>query len=111
MMKLGCMSLSLRDLDVDAFIETCYRLSLDVIEFHTSAFPVTDAETLRQVKMKCLRKGLPIGYIGISNDFGKPEAQHAEQVALIKKWTDVAAFLSVPLVRVVAAYVPQDCAD
>jgi sugar phosphate isomerase/epimerase len=111
MMKLGCMSLSVRDLDSDGFIDMCYTMGLDVIEFHTSAFPDTTPETLRAVKMKCLRKGLPIGYIGISNNFGRPVAEHPEQVALIKKWIDVAAYLSVPLVRVFAAYVPKDCAD
>ena len=63
MMKLGCMSLSLRGLDVNAFIDTCRRLDLDMIELHTSALPATDAETLRAVKMRCLRAGLPIGII------------------------------------------------
>jgi sugar phosphate isomerase/epimerase len=111
MMKLGCMSLSLPGLDLNAFIDTCRGLDLDMIEFHTGAFPATDAETLRTVKMKCLKAGLPIGYLGISNNFGKPEAEHPEQVALIKKWIDVAAYLSVPLVRIFAAYVPQGCTD
>jgi sugar phosphate isomerase/epimerase len=111
MMKLGCMSLSLRSLPIEAFIETCYRLGHDVIEFHTSAFPDTEPGTLRDIKMKCLRKGMPIGYIGISNNFGKPEAEHPEQIALIKKWIDVAASMSVPLVRVFAAYVPKECTD
>jgi sugar phosphate isomerase/epimerase len=78
MMKLGCMSLSLPGLDLDAFIEVCYRMQLDVIELHTRAFPSTDPNTLRAIKMKCLRKGLPIGYLGISNDFGKPETEHPE---------------------------------
>jgi sugar phosphate isomerase/epimerase len=111
MMKLGCMSLSLRNLDAHAFIDTVADLGLDVIEFHTSAFPATDPDTLRAIKMHCLRRGLPVGYLGISNDFGKPEAQHPEQIALIKKWIDVAAFMSIPLVRVFAAYVPKDCPD
>jgi sugar phosphate isomerase/epimerase len=111
MMKLGCMSLSLPGLDLDAFIEACYQMQLDVIELHTRAFPSTDPNTLRAIKMNCLRKGLPIGYLGISNDFGKPETEHPEQVALIKKWIDVAAFLSVPLVRIFAAYVPKACVD
>src|SRR5262245_56489048 len=111
MMKLGCMSLSLRGLDANAFIDTCRKLDLDMIEFHTSAFPATDVETLRAVKKKCLQAGLPIGYLGISNDFGKPQAEHPEQVALIKKWIDVAAFLGVPLVRIFAAYVPKGCSD
>jgi sugar phosphate isomerase/epimerase len=111
MMKLGCMSLSLRGLDANAFIDACRKLDLDMIEFHTSAFPDTEVETLRALKKRCLQAGLPIGYLGISNDFGKPEAGHPEQVTLIKKWIDVAAFLGVPLVRIFAAYVPKGCTD
>jgi sugar phosphate isomerase/epimerase len=110
-MKLGCMSLSLPNLGVDAFIDTVASLGLDVIEFHTSAFKATDPDTLRAIKMRCMRRGLPIGYLGISNDFGKPERDHPDQIALIKKWIDVAAFMSIPLVRVFAAYVPKECAD
>src|SRR6478672_5964688 len=71
MMKLGCMSLSLRGSDANAFIDACRKLDLDMIEFHTSAFPDTKIETLRSVKKRCLQAGLPIGYLGISNDFGK----------------------------------------
>lgn len=111
MMKIGCMSLSIRNIDMDTFIQTVYNWGLDVIELHTSIFASTDPDYLREVKLKCLRKGLPIGYIGISNNFGKPQAQLPGEVELIKKWIDISAFMSVPLVRIFAAYIPQDVKD
>jgi hypothetical protein len=35
MMKLGCTSLSLPGLDLNASIDTCRELDLDMIEFQT----------------------------------------------------------------------------
>jgi len=96
---------------MDAFIQTCYDLGLDGLELHTSIFESTDPDYLREVKLKCLRRGLPIGYVAVSNDFGKPVEDHPGEVELIKKWIDVAAFLSAPMVRVFAASVRPDCED
>jgi sugar phosphate isomerase/epimerase len=110
-MKLGCLSLNFRNMGLDDFIATVVDLGLDVIEPHTSVFASTEPDYLREVKWKCLRAGLPIGYLAISNNFGVPPEKVPEQVALIKQWIDVAAFLSVPLVRIFAAYIPKDCTD
>ncbi len=110
-MKIGCLSLSLRGMDAETFIQTVYDWGLDVVELHTSAFASTEADYLRDLKLKCLKKGLPIGYLGVSNNFGKPEAELPAQVELVKRWIDVAAFMGVPLVRIFAAYIPKDCPD
>lgn len=111
MIKLGAMSLNLRDTPANEFAEIVYELGFDVIELHTSAFESTDIRYLRKLKMRLMEQGLPIGYIGISNDFGRPVDEHPEQIALIKKWIDVADFMSCPLVRVFGAYIPEDCKD
>ncbi len=111
MMKLGAMSLNVRNTTATAFAEIVYNLGFDVIELHSSAFESTDAAYLRELKCTLIRKGLPLSYIGISNNFGVPTAQHPEQIARIKQWIDVAVFMSCPLVRVFAAYVPDDCED
>jgi sugar phosphate isomerase/epimerase len=111
MMKLGAMSLNVRNTNATAFAQIVYDLGLDVIELHSSAFESTDVDYLRNLKKDLMKKGLPLGYIGVSNNFGRPVSEHPEQIALIKKWIDVAAFMSCPLVRVFAAYIPQDCKD
>lgn len=111
MMKIGTMSLNVKGATATDFAQIVYDLGFDVIELHNRAFESTDVNYLRELKMNLMRKGLPLGYIGISNNFGKPVAEHPEQIALIKKWIDVAAFMSCPIVRVFAAYVPADCDD
>ena len=111
MMKIGTMSLNVKRTTATDFAQIVYDLGFDVIELHSSAFESTDVTYLRELKMNLMRKGLPLGYIGVSNNFGKPVAEHPEQIALIKQWIDVAAFMSCPIVRVFAAYVPTDCKD
>ena len=111
MIKLGTMSLNVRGTTATEFAQIVSDLNLDLIELHSSAFESTDLDYLRNLKMDLQKKGLPLGYIGISNNFGVPVEQHPEQIALIKKWIDVASFMSCPLVRVFAAYIPEDCQD
>lgn len=111
MIKLGTMSLNVRNTTATAFAQIVYDLGFDVIELHSSAFESTDASYMRDLKKELMRKGLPLGYIGVSNNFGRPVAEHREQINLIKQWIDVAAYMSCPLVRVFAAYVPDDCED
>ncbi len=111
MIKLGTMSLNIKNTTASDFAQVVYDLGLDVIELHSSAFESTDVTYLRNIKKDLMRKGLPLGYIGISNNFGRPIDEHREQIELIKKWIDVADFMSCPIVRVFAAYIPKDCED
>jgi len=114
MIKLGCMSLSYRPnfsdgrLGFEKFIDTAYELGLDSISPHTSAFDSTDEAYLRDIRMRCLKRGLVITYIGISNNFGKPEPELPAEVEKVKEWIDVAARMGVPMVRNFAAWSRQD---
>lgn len=111
MMKIGAMSLNVKNTTAAAFARIVYDLGFDVVELHSSAFESTDVNYLRELKKDLMKKGLPLGYVGISNNFGVSADKHPEQIALIKKWIDVADFMSCPLVRVFAAYIPKDCQD
>ena len=112
MMKLGCMSLSYKEqfaageLDLLGFIERAYELRLDGVSLHTSAFASTERDYLRDVRLRCLRRGLAITYLGVSNNFGKPAAELPAEIAKVKQWVDVAAEMGVPLVRIFAAWIP-----
>lgn len=116
MMKLGCMSLSYQQqfnagkMDLFSFIERAYELRLDGIDIHVRAFASEEPEYLRKVRMRCLRRGLAISYLGVSNNFGVAEEELPAQVATVKEGVDVAAFMGVPMVRVFAAWV-RDGAD
>ena len=113
MKKLGCMSLSYKDqfasgeIDLIRFIDKAYALRLDGIDIHTRAFASIDPDYLRDIRMRCLQRGLAISYIGVSNNFGKPEAELPAVVDDVNHWVDVAASIGVPLVRVFAAWVPK----
>ena len=102
MMKLGCMSLSYKDqfangeIDLAGFIDRAHELRLDGIDIHTRAFASTEPAYLRDIRMRCLRRGLAISYIGVSNDFGRTGPELASAVEEVKSWVDVAAFMGVP---------------
>ena len=85
MMKLGCMSLSYKDqfangeIDLAGFIDRAHELRLDGIDIHTRAFASTEPAYLRDIRMRCLKRGLAISYIGVSNDFGRPVPELAQR--------------------------------
>lgn len=112
MIRLGCLSLSYRDafdagrVNLDRFIELASEMRLDAIDIHSNAFPATDAPTLRRIRRNCHERGLDLSYIGISNNFGKSGDALRQDVALVKKWVDVASEMGIPLVRVFAAWNP-----
>lgn len=113
MLKLGCMSLSYKDefaankLDLEQFIERAYQLGLDGLDIHTRAFASLDSAYLRGIRMRAFRRGLALSYIGVSSNYGKPQAELAAEVATTKEWIDVAEFMGIPLVRVFAAWIPE----
>ena len=114
MIKLGCMSLSYNKaisegrMDLLGFIDKAYELGLGGIDLHTGAFASEDTAYLRDIRMRCLKRGLAISYIGISNDFGKPLADLADEIDKVKHWIDVAEQMRVPLVRIFAAWERED---
>ena len=111
MIKIGCNYLSFRGMGVSTFIRTAYDLRLDMIDLHRSAFTSTDPEYLRGIKMLCLRLGLPIGYLGVSNRFVGTESELREHVDMCKESIDVAAFIGAPLIRVFGGHVAPEIED
>ena len=67
-----------------------------------------DPEYLRGIKMLCLRLGLPIGYLGVSNQFVGTESELRDQVDMCKESVDLAAFIGAPLIRVFGGHVPPE---
>ncbi len=111
MIKVGCNYLSFRNTDVESFVRIAYDLRLDVIDLHRSAFTSTEPEYLRGIKMMCLRLGLPIGYLGVSNRFVGIESELREHVDMCKESVDIAAFIGAPLIRVFGGHVPPEIQD
>lgn len=111
MMRLCCLSLSFKPefadkrLDAFKFIQLCDDLRLDGVDFNLASFDSLERDYLRRVKTECLRRGLTIACIGISNNFGRPAADQASVVADIRRGIDVAQFLGAPVVRLFAGSV------
>lgn len=113
MIRVGCMSLSYRDIwqpggtNLWRFLELATEMRLDGVELHSSALPDTEPATLRRVRQEAIARGLTITYLGISNNFGKSSDALKADVTATKRWIDVAAELRLPMVRVFAAWIPD----
>ena len=59
-------------MDLFSFIERCRTLDLDGIDIHSRDLASEDFPYLREVKQRCLRAGLPIACLGVSNNFALP---------------------------------------
>ena len=111
MIKIGSNYLSLQNTSVETFIKVAHDLRLDIVDFHQRAFASTNPEYLSNIKMLCLRYGLPIGYIGVSGLFIGTETQRQEHTQRCKDAIDLAASLGAPIIRVFCATVPEKNAD
>ena len=56
--------------DVDSFIDLAYELRLDIVDFRADVgFRSRELDYLRKIKVKCLKYGLPIGYLATVGHF------------------------------------------
>lgn len=110
MMKLSCTSISFKrafqrgELDLPRYVDLCRDLGLDGVDLNTTNIPSENPAYLKEVKFRCLRHGLSVACVSISNNFGKPEAELPGQLAMVKRWIDHALLLGAPQVRVFAGY-------
>lgn len=110
MMRLACTSLSVQRalrsgaLDLFSFIDFCRELDLDGVDLNATTMPREDDEYLKEVKLRCLKRGLSIACLSISNDFGRRAEELPQQVDMTKRWIDHALLLGAPQVRVFAGY-------
>ena len=111
MIKIGCNSLALRDLSAEDFIRTAAELRMDVVDFYCGVLASHEREYLASIRLLCLERGLPIGYIGANALLQGTAAENREQIADAKRQVDAAAFLGAPLIRVFCATVPATAPD
>ena len=107
-MKLGCSSSSYHGafragrLDLREWVRICAeQLEVDGIEFVDVHFPTTDRTYLRELKRQCVDLGLTVAGLAVTNDFGADDRRQQE-IEKVRQWTDVAAFIGAPIVRVFA---------
>ena len=113
MIKLSMQSLSYRDtfnagkITLLEIIDKAAEYQMDGVDLHFTHFASTDDDYLEEVKQACLKHGLHMCYIGVSNDFGKTGDDLREQIDLMKKWIDVAAKMGIPMVRAFGSWLAE----
>lgn len=113
MIKLTVLSLSYQrafqagNMDLFSFLDTCREVDLDGADLHARSFASEDEAYLKEVKLRCLRYGLPIACLNVSNNFARPEPDLTAQLELTRRWIDHALLLGAPQVRVFAGSVPR----
>lgn len=86
--------------DVESFIDLARELRLDVIDFRVDVgFGSLDRDYLRGLKIKCLKAGLPIGYLASGGHFAGTDEELRQKVAQAKADVEVAAYLGTPMIR------------
>jgi sugar phosphate isomerase/epimerase len=87
------------------FIDLCAMLELDGVDFNMGSFRSVEKDHLKQIKKTCLRRGLSIACIGVSNDFGRPAEDQEAVQQQVRQGLDTAQFLGASVVRLFAGYV------
>lgn len=112
-LRLGLCAYSYRDhltgkaapsMDLLGFVRRAAELDVETVELTSYYFPqeVTPAY-LSQLKRECYLNGLAITGVPVGNVFTHPAGKARDgQMALVRKWVDVAAALGAPTVRVFA---------
>jgi sugar phosphate isomerase/epimerase len=83
--------------------------AVDLTGYYFPGYPeVPSDEYILQVSNRAKQLGLVISGSGIRNNFASPDsADRAADVALAKKWVEVAAKLGAPVLRVFAGEIPK----
>ncbi len=91
--------------NLDEVLNFCAREGFDAIDITGYYFPgypeIPSDEYIFHLKNKAHRLGLDISGTGIRNEFADPDpAKRLADIALTKKWIEVAAKLGAPVIRI-----------
>lgn len=99
--------LTKKTLTLEEALDFCAELRFDAVDptgYYFPGYPEAPPDRyLYDIKKRAFRLGLDISGTGVRNDFTSADAaKRTADVALVKKWIDVAAKLGAPAVRVFA---------
>ena len=90
------------------FIDFAGKLPLDAVELTSYYFTDTSRDYLAKLKTACAAKKLAISSVPIRSDFCvADDAKRKADIEFVKAWTDRAAFLGAPAIRIFAGAVPK----
>ena len=83
--------------DIESFIEYAYELRLDVIDLRSDVgFHSHDTSYLMETKMRCLERGLAIGYLASGGHFVGTDAELEAKLDTVRADVRAAALLGSP---------------
>jgi sugar phosphate isomerase/epimerase len=96
-----------KTMTLEESLDSCAELGFDAIDptgYYFPGYPEAPPNTdLYAIKKRAFRLGLDISGTGVRNDFTVADRPKREaDVALVRRWVDVAARLGAPMVRVFA---------
>ena len=91
--------------NLEAVMEFCAEQNFDAIDLTAYYFPtypeIPGDEYIYRLKRKAHALGLEISGTGIRTEFAEPDkVKRAEEVDFVKRWIEVAAKLSAPVIRI-----------
>jgi sugar phosphate isomerase/epimerase len=89
-------------MDLFSFVDVCYDLDADGVDLNARHFSDDSDAYVKELKRRCVHRGLAIACLSISNNFGKDAAELPGEIAMTKHWIDRALLLGAPQVRVFA---------
>ena len=94
-------------MSLEDVINFCAEIGFDAVDptgYYFPAYPaVPEDGYLYQIKQTTFRLGLDISGTGVRNDFTLPDATRRKtEIERVRQWTDVAAKLGAPIIRVFA---------
>jgi sugar phosphate isomerase/epimerase len=117
MIRVNLFSLSCRkpgpggQVDLARVIDYAAELRLDGVDLEARQFASKEPAYLEQLRLRAFERGLAISYLGVRSDFGRAGAQLREEIDRVKEWIEVAAYMRIPLVRVIGANVPAGATE
>ena len=100
MIRLALMARETQTTTIDAIVDLAHSLQLDGVDLHLSGMS-RDRDYLRRLKLRCVKRGLTIGYVGGGSMVGPPEGAEARRDQA-REDVDTAAYLGAQLLRVFA---------
>ncbi len=95
---------------VEGFVELASQLNLDVVDFRSDVGfgGGNSPEQLFELKMRCLRAGLPVGYLASQGHFVGTDEELQAKIDYVREDVARAVVLGTPLIRVFCGAAPAD---
>ena len=94
---------------VESYIDHAAELKVDVIDMRGGrGFESHERAYLLDVKMRCLRAGLSVGYVASGGHFVGSDEELDAKVAQTRSDAEIASFLGAPMTRVFCGEAPAD---